>query len=324
MKSICIKIVLLLVVAFSGPVTLLGQGQANPFGFTGHEYDSETGLYYMKGRYYDPEVGRFLTPDPAVGSLARPMTLHPYIYAMANPTVYIDPDGREVRILDQESLELIRSTLPEELEHAVQVGDDGLLRKEALNAIETDNENFLALQKLANLTEVTAVQTGGGVEFLNAEDVLVKEPFAFQTREQVIEELVALGVSREQLERDIPADQQFLFLGLLATPRDNPNRFDNQATISLTDEATVTLPSEAVGAPRIERSKTTAHEVFGHALLFQQRKRFQHGDIPESIFDEIEQRTEDTYKIDMTGIVQEDPNSVGATVIKEEGNENRH
>ena len=53
-----------ILLAFTFLLTALSaSGGTNPFGFTGHEYDSETGLYYMKGRYYDPETGRFLTPD---------------------------------------------------------------------------------------------------------------------------------------------------------------------------------------------------------------------------------------------------------------------
>ena len=40
------------------------------FGFTGHERDEATGLYYFKARYYDPETGRFLTEDPFEGTRA--------------------------------------------------------------------------------------------------------------------------------------------------------------------------------------------------------------------------------------------------------------
>lgn len=38
--------------------------------FAGHVRDEETGLFYMRARYYDPRVGRFISPDPA-GPLAR-------------------------------------------------------------------------------------------------------------------------------------------------------------------------------------------------------------------------------------------------------------
>jgi RHS repeat-associated protein len=36
----------------------------NPFQYTGREFDSETGLYFYRARYYDPQVGRFASEDP--------------------------------------------------------------------------------------------------------------------------------------------------------------------------------------------------------------------------------------------------------------------
>ena len=56
--------------------------------FAGHEFDPESGLYYMGARYYDPVAGRFLSPDPARS------TANPYEYANGNPISFIDPDGR--------------------------------------------------------------------------------------------------------------------------------------------------------------------------------------------------------------------------------------
>ncbi|MBZ2190598.1 RHS repeat-associated core domain-containing protein, partial [Alcanivorax sp. JB21] len=67
----------------------------NRFGFTGHEHDQETGLIYAKARYYDPETARFLSQDPWSGDVSMPPSLHKYLYAYQNPTVYVDPDGRQ-------------------------------------------------------------------------------------------------------------------------------------------------------------------------------------------------------------------------------------
>jgi RHS repeat-associated protein len=49
--------------------------------------------YYAKARYYDPELGLFLTEDPFQGVVDVPPSLHKYLYAHANPTVYFDPTG---------------------------------------------------------------------------------------------------------------------------------------------------------------------------------------------------------------------------------------
>ena len=67
----------------------------NPFGFKGLPLDEETGFYYVRRRYYDPELGRFITPDP-YGYVDGPaMTAH----AMNNPVSYSDPMG-EVAVVD--------------------------------------------------------------------------------------------------------------------------------------------------------------------------------------------------------------------------------
>jgi hypothetical protein len=41
----------------------------------------------------NPEVGRFLTVDPFEGVQQEPVTLHKYLYASANPVMYVDPSG---------------------------------------------------------------------------------------------------------------------------------------------------------------------------------------------------------------------------------------
>ena len=38
-------------------------GVKNPFRYRGYYYDTETGLYYLKSRYYNPEIGRFISAD---------------------------------------------------------------------------------------------------------------------------------------------------------------------------------------------------------------------------------------------------------------------
>ena len=71
-----------------------GIGVLNPFRYRGYYYDTETGLYYLKTRYYDPEVGRFISRDSV--SYADPETingLNLYAYCGNNPVMNIDPQG---------------------------------------------------------------------------------------------------------------------------------------------------------------------------------------------------------------------------------------
>jgi RHS repeat-associated protein len=63
-------------------------------GFTGHVQDAATGLTYMQQRYYDPQVGLFLSVDP-VTAYSNPLGMfNRYWYANNNPYKFTDPDGR--------------------------------------------------------------------------------------------------------------------------------------------------------------------------------------------------------------------------------------
>jgi RHS repeat-associated protein len=64
----------------------------NRFRYTGQEED-DTGLYYLRARYYGPRIGRFAGRDPWVGSPQEPMTLHIYCYCRTNPVGGRDPSG---------------------------------------------------------------------------------------------------------------------------------------------------------------------------------------------------------------------------------------
>lgn len=63
--------------------------------FTNREYDEESGLYYLRARYYDPEVGRFTTQDPDAGEIGNPITHSTaYSYVGNNPVGRTDPSGQ--------------------------------------------------------------------------------------------------------------------------------------------------------------------------------------------------------------------------------------
>jgi len=72
---------------------VVGGAVADGPGYTGHVSDAATGLSYMQQRYYDPEVGLFLSIDPV--AVNGPKNNSRYAYAANNPYRFIDPDGRD-------------------------------------------------------------------------------------------------------------------------------------------------------------------------------------------------------------------------------------
>jgi RHS repeat-associated protein len=69
----------------------------NPYQFTGYEYDSGTGYNYAVARFEAGRWGRFLSPDPYLGSIdaSTPQSLNRYPYVLNNPVNMVDPFGLE-------------------------------------------------------------------------------------------------------------------------------------------------------------------------------------------------------------------------------------
>ena len=61
--------------------------------FTGYRLDPETGLEYAHARYYNPSLGRFMSPDPLGGDPKNPQSLNRYAYVLNNPLTLVDPSG---------------------------------------------------------------------------------------------------------------------------------------------------------------------------------------------------------------------------------------
>ena len=63
---------------------------ANPYTYTGREFDIESGLYYYRARYYDPRIGRFTQADP-IGFQGGDTNF--YAYVANNPVNFTDAFG---------------------------------------------------------------------------------------------------------------------------------------------------------------------------------------------------------------------------------------
>ena len=79
--------------ALDGGESAALSGRRTARGFTGHEQLDRTGLVHMGGRLYDPQLGRFLSPDPYVADPTMGQDWNAYSYVANSPMSYLDPTG---------------------------------------------------------------------------------------------------------------------------------------------------------------------------------------------------------------------------------------
>ena len=68
-------------------------GKNNPFRYRGYVYDEETGFYYLQSRYYNPEVGRFISSDVLLSTGQGVIGHNAYAYCLNNPVNREDSNG---------------------------------------------------------------------------------------------------------------------------------------------------------------------------------------------------------------------------------------
>lgn len=68
-------------------------GVKNPYRYRGYRYDTESGLYYLQSRYYNPEWGRYLNADGITGVTGELLSHNLFAYCVNNPVNMDDPSG---------------------------------------------------------------------------------------------------------------------------------------------------------------------------------------------------------------------------------------
>ena len=69
-------------------------GRLNPFRYRGYVHDEESALYYLRSRYYNLVIGRFVNADVIQASYSSMLQYNLYCYCLNNPAIYADSEGR--------------------------------------------------------------------------------------------------------------------------------------------------------------------------------------------------------------------------------------
>ena len=126
-------------------------GTVQPFRYRGYVYDVETGLYYLRSRYYNPEWGRFINAD----SLIRG-NLFAYCYNM--PNLYVDNSGRTPReIIDYNMRVLVEYLKKEGNESDAQEYWFGSLLGDMVNIREKPGLGHDIIYCIENVHDVRAI-----------------------------------------------------------------------------------------------------------------------------------------------------------------------
>ena len=74
------------------------KGIDNPYSYNGYYTDTETGLYYLNARYYDPETGSFIQEDTVTGTFTDPFSRNLYTYCNNSLLAHADPSGHSLSL----------------------------------------------------------------------------------------------------------------------------------------------------------------------------------------------------------------------------------
>ena len=81
-----------------GSISQATEGKDNVYKYNGEQDEIETGLIFLRNRYYDPILARFISKDSMLGVKKNPQSLNSYVYCSNNPINFIDPSGNTILV----------------------------------------------------------------------------------------------------------------------------------------------------------------------------------------------------------------------------------
>ena len=165
-----------------GNPVLTIEASENAIRYAGEFLDSETGLYYLRARFYDPYIGRFTTEDSYWGEDENPLSLNLYTYCANDPVRYVDPSGHVWMYNAGGRLQDIEQ---KDVSGATQVGyslakdvtmynSGGLSSQVAVGDISrAEQVGFVLPQLIYNSTDTVNVSSGVVINYSNIQNMNV-------------------------------------------------------------------------------------------------------------------------------------------------------
>ena len=139
----------------------------NPIRYRSYYYDTETGLYYLQSRYYNPEIGRFLNADGYVTTGQGLLSYNMFVYCLNNPVKLSDPTGKIV------GLKVVCSVIVIALVTAIGVGlaiHSGYITPKVSSGIDDlakETAKTAAVRNTARAGSIVISAVGTGISLYN-------------------------------------------------------------------------------------------------------------------------------------------------------------
>ena len=160
--------------------------ELNPFRYRGYVYDEETGLYYLRSRYYSPDILRFIKEDDFIFPVGGVLESSLYGYCLNNPIRLVDPTGRFAML----GMEVVQwpSAIPAPAP-SISIPAPGMLPPVP---IVFESGSDLELGKSIDSTQAHAKGSDS-----NAGRKIIAKRYRFSTRKRAYEEAKRAGGGRE-------------------------------------------------------------------------------------------------------------------------------
>ncbi|MFD1887611.1 RHS repeat-associated core domain-containing protein, partial [Paenibacillus wenxiniae] len=164
-----------------GNLTQQKETVANEFKYAGETYDAETGLYYLKARYYDPSMGRFINEDTVEGKISNPLSSNLYTYVENKPVNMIDPTGNMGQMVCSQSDEACHAKA--EFNRQLQIARADQLFETIGDYVNTSIDNLNAFGPAGSTANVTLKSLGYGLKYASG---ILKAVFAEKTTMKIL------------------------------------------------------------------------------------------------------------------------------------------
>ena len=221
--------------------------------FSDKERDEETLLDYFGARYYARGAYRWLSVDSVLvteRAIARSQSWNLYSFCENNPVTFCDPDGRVVRCSDEAAFEALKKSIGDDT-LASKITWDKLTGLVTVEDIKSDNLNFISLKELVQSSQEFVVSLADSVNYLDA----------------------------TQNYKSAYLPLRDAYSGATVTPK------NGRKAPMVRDSASILVAVSRRALDKSEQARTLAHELYGHAYLYNAGLPFLHDITPAGGYD---------------------------------------